>query len=371
MCSSDLQESEEVAVRLGAAGIGCQVLNAVNDQREAELVAKAGMKGAVTVSTNMAGRGTDIKLGGETGEGRDEIVALGGLYVIGTNRHESVRIDDQLRGRAGRQGDPGSSRFFVSLEDDIVRRYAILDLLPERHRTITESIEVDDRVVRHEIVRAQSIIEEQHASMRRTLRNYSRLLENQRRYRHELRRAALLYGKLPETVAERCAPRLAIWREHGLAREGTALLARLFLRELDESWAEHLAEVEEIREGIHLQRLGQRNPLMVFIEAVSQAFDRGLNETAERVVECFSRIEPSESRARYAHEIQGPSSTWTYLINDDPFPAFRLSLVSAGNPAGALVAAAVALVRVLAAPLEWIARLAGRNDSNRNPRPRP
>ena len=101
------------------------MLNAKNDAEEAAIVARAGAFGAVTISTNMAGRGTDIRLGGEREADRDRVAALGGLYVIGTNRHESRRVDLQLRGRAGRQGDPGESRFFVSLEDDLLVRYGI------------------------------------------------------------------------------------------------------------------------------------------------------------------------------------------------------------------------------------------------------
>ncbi len=111
---------------------GCRVLNAKNDELEASIIADAGAPGAITISTNMAGRGTDIKLGGADERERDRVVALGGLYVIGTNRHESLRIDRQLRGRAGRQGDPGSSRFFVSLEDPLIRRYGVDKLVSAR-----------------------------------------------------------------------------------------------------------------------------------------------------------------------------------------------------------------------------------------------
>ena len=132
--TASVGESEHLAARLAKAGIECRVLNARNDEQEAAIVAQAAMAGAVTISTNMAGRGTDIKLGGDPPDEREPVVARGGLYVIGTNRHESRRIDDQLRGRAGRQGDPGQSRFFISLEDDLMERYGIGDLLPQRYR---------------------------------------------------------------------------------------------------------------------------------------------------------------------------------------------------------------------------------------------
>jgi preprotein translocase subunit SecA len=126
---------------------------------EAHIVAGAGALGAVTISTNMAGRGTDIRLGGEDESARAAVVALGGLYVIGTNRHESRRIDLQLRGRAGRQGDPGTSRLFVSLEDDLLVRYGVDALIPAGRRPPDQEAPIESATVRREIARAQRIIE--------------------------------------------------------------------------------------------------------------------------------------------------------------------------------------------------------------------
>ncbi|UCG26486.1 MAG: accessory Sec system translocase SecA2, partial [Chloroflexota bacterium] len=128
-------ESEQLAADLRAAGVQGNVLNARRDDQEARIVAEAGALGAVTISTNMAGRGTDIRLGGHDGRDYDRVAAQGGLYVIGTNLHESRRIDDQLRGRVGRQGDPGNSRFFVSLDDDLLTRYGIADSFGPRWRS--------------------------------------------------------------------------------------------------------------------------------------------------------------------------------------------------------------------------------------------
>src|SRR4029079_11996999 len=105
------------------------ILNAKNDYQEAAVIAEAGTRGAVTISTNMAGRGTDIRLGGSDQKDREQVLALGGLLVLGTNRHESRRIDNQLRGRSGRQGDPGESRFFISVEDDLIHRHGIVELI--------------------------------------------------------------------------------------------------------------------------------------------------------------------------------------------------------------------------------------------------
>ena len=123
--TGSVEESEQLAHVLRVTGIKCSVLNAKNDEMEAVIIAGAGSPSAVTVSTNMAGRGVDIKLGGEDERGKNAVVAAGGLYVIGTLRHDSDRIDNQLIGRAGRQGDPGESRFYLSLEDDWLKRYDI------------------------------------------------------------------------------------------------------------------------------------------------------------------------------------------------------------------------------------------------------
>jgi preprotein translocase subunit SecA len=179
--TASVGESEELWAALVAAGIRGEVLNARNDEREAAIVARAGEPGAVTISTNMAGRGTDIRLGGPDETRRAEVAALGGLYVIGTNRHASLRIDQQLRGRAGRQGDPGSSRFFVSLEDPLIRRYGVEQLVSARHLPARQGPPVESRLLRTEIARAQRIVEDEGFQLRRTLFGYSEIVEKQRR----------------------------------------------------------------------------------------------------------------------------------------------------------------------------------------------
>ena len=160
-----------LARRLRDAGMPCEVLNAKNDAEEAPIVARAGALGAVTISTNMAGRGTDIRLGGRRTRAATatRVAALGGLYVIGTNRHESRRVDLQLRGRAGRQGDPGESRFFVSLEDDLLVRYGIHCSIPARYLPERSDAPIESPVVRREVARAQRIVEGQNFEIRRTL----------------------------------------------------------------------------------------------------------------------------------------------------------------------------------------------------------
>ncbi|MBW2458165.1 MAG: accessory Sec system translocase SecA2, partial [Deltaproteobacteria bacterium] len=182
--TSSVAESLHLAAQLGEAGIDCQVLNAKNDELEAQVIARAGVPGAVTVSTNMAGRGTDIRLGGEDEGERESVVACGGLYVIGTSRFESRRVDDQLRGRAGRQGDPGATRFFVSLEDDLMTRYGVAQWIPRRHRRERQDEPIDDSVVSEKIATTQRIIEGQHFDIRKTLWSYSTFVDEQRRAWH-------------------------------------------------------------------------------------------------------------------------------------------------------------------------------------------
>src|SRR5262245_19867364 len=200
--TSSVEESEMLATRLRAAGIICLVLNAKNDEAEAEIIARAGATGAVTISTNMAGRGTDIKLGGAREEEREPVVRLGGLYVIGTNRHESRRIDDQLRGRAGRQGDPGTARFFVSLEDELMTRFGIERLIPEKFRPLPQEPPIEHPVILREVDRVQRIVEGQNYEIRKTLRRYTFIVEEQRKKLQEWRMALLLGEEEPEVCAE-------------------------------------------------------------------------------------------------------------------------------------------------------------------------
>jgi preprotein translocase subunit SecA len=233
--TASVLESRELADLLEKAGASCAVLNASDDEREAEIVAGAGKFGALTISTNMAGRGTDIRLGGD-----ERVLSAGGLYVIGTNRHESRRVDDQLRGRAGRQGEPGMSRFFISLEDPLFERFGVREFLP-RGKSLS-----DPQVLR-EIDRAQSIIEGRNHTIRRTLAKYSRLVEMDRRRVRSLRDEALLEGRLPSAV-EAALP----------SPETRTAAATAYLCLMDRFWADHLLLVEEVREGVHLERYAGR-----------------------------------------------------------------------------------------------------------------
>ena len=169
-------------------GIKCNVLNAKNDEFEAEIIANTGAIGAVTVSTNMAGRGTDIKLGGKQQSERERVVKSGRLYVIGTERHERLRIDFQLRGRSARQGDPGTTRFFISMEDNLMLRYNLMELIPKKHISNRQVKPIVSEVVEKTIAHAQRIIEGQNFEIRKNLIKYSLLFEDQRKLIYKLRR---------------------------------------------------------------------------------------------------------------------------------------------------------------------------------------
>jgi preprotein translocase subunit SecA len=320
-------ESERLAAALKNAGIRCQVLNARNDEMEAKIVAEAGSLDAVTISTNMAGRGTDIRLGGVEECDRQAVVDLGGLYVIGTNRHDSRRIDNQLRGRAGRQGDPGSSRFFISLEDDLLQRYGIEELIPPEHRIPKQTEPIEDPVIGHEIARAQRIIEGQNFEIRRTLWNYSSVVEEQRKIIHQKRRKILQDGISISVIAKQASERfekLRVTVGEEVLREVERYIT---LFHIDRCWIDYLAQIDHIREGIHLFSAGGQNPLDEFHKIVAEAFQALMRRIDEEIVKTFNAAEITEDGIDMTREgLVRPTSTWTYLINDNPFGDFMKGL---------------------------------------------
>jgi preprotein translocase subunit SecA len=260
-----VEESERLSGRI--RDVLHQVLNARHEEYEAAMIARAGERGAVTISTNMAGRGTDIKL--ESG-----VAELGGLHVIGTNRHESRRIDNQLRGRAGRQGDPGSSRFFVSLQDDLFVKYG----------SDVERLEHDPESI-------QRLVEGQNLDIRQFLHKYESVIEGQRQ-KIGGRRQAILTGNAP------CSSEL----------ERLVSLATI-----DDLWSEYLAAITDLREGVQWLSYGGRQPLYEYLTAVDSLFQqletRIDEEIPKRVAEAQEQgTDPSQRGA-----------TWTYLTTDQPF----------------------------------------------------
>jgi preprotein translocase subunit SecA len=320
----DIAESERIGRRLAAAGLPHVVLNAKNDADEAAIVAEAGARGAITVSTQMAGRGTDIRLGGHDGD-RDQIAALGGLYVVGTGRHASSRLDHQLRGRSGRQGDPGSSVFFVSLEDELITSYAPDAAAP---RNVAPDGRVRDARADAVVGHAQRVADGANLEIHRNTYRYNKLIEDQRQvvlsHRDRLLRgdAALqaLAGRCPERYAELAA---------SLDADVLAGAARtIVLYHLDRGWADHLAVLADIREGIHLRALGQGpnpfgmslDPLAEFHAEAVKLFASLLDQVEERSAETFRTVAITATGADLdAAGLHRPTATWTYVVRDNPF----------------------------------------------------
>ena len=350
--TASVLESEDLAADLVREGVPCAVLNARQDAQEAHIIARAGALGAVTISTNMAGRGTDIRLGGPDEADHDRVVALGGLYVIGTNRHESLRIDQQLRGRAGRQGDPGSSRFFIALDDDLIKRYGVLSLIPKGHLPPPNAAPIDDPVVAREIARAQRIIEGQNFDIRRTLWRYSALVDDQRTIVYRWRQALLQGEADPGVFADRAADHYRALAAIAGADAVRRAEQQITIHVLDRAWADHLAFIEDVREGIHLQRYGGREPLTEFHRQIVEAFGALMEHVREEAVTLFLRAEARDGRIDLRRAgVAGSSSTWTYLVNDNPFSTFGLSLM-AGRNIGA--AATTGFIAMLYLPLTML-----------------
>jgi preprotein translocase subunit SecA len=318
--TATVKESEDLASRLRSVGIGCEVLNAKRDDLEAQIVAEAGAPGAVTISTNMAGRGTDIRLGDRDESARERVVELGGLYVIGTNRHESRRIDLQLRGRAGRQGDPGSTRFFVSLEDPLISRFGVSRLIPRKHRPRSQQTSIDHPVIHREIGRAQRIVDGENLEIRRTLTRYAQMVEEQRQQIHRRRQRVLAGADGNSFLASESPQRYRSLRETWGSQVVEEAERQITLARIDRTWREHLAHAGDLRESIHLMTVARLDPLAEFQKAIIEAWNRRWQELDGQIVETFERVQVGPGGADLEKEgLQAPSSTWTYVVSDDPF----------------------------------------------------
>ena len=346
--TASVAESEDLADELEASGVPCRVLNAKNDELEASVIADAGAPGTVTISTNMAGRGTDIRLGGEDERDRDRVIALGGLYVIGTNRHESLRIDRQLRGRAGRQGDPGSSRFFVSLEDPLISRYGVGRLISARALPSRQEEALDSPVLAHEIARVQRIIEGESLDIRRRLWEFSAVVESQRFHFQDRRQRILLGEENADLLKNRCPERWSELAESHGAESVEAIERRLTLVVIDRCWSDHLAELARIRDGIHVVGYVGKDPAAEFCREAGDAFADLSDAVDDEIATIFEGLEVGSDGVDWAAQgLTGPSSTWTYLVSDAPFGdnSMRQLASRAGFAAiGAIAAAPVLFV---------------------------
>jgi len=313
----DVAESERLAKQLGRAGVSSVVLNAKNDAEEAAIVAEAGTRGTVTVSTQMAGRGTDIRLGGAAGDD-GQIAALGGLHVIGTGRHASSRLDNQLRGRAGRQGDPGSSVFFVSMRDELVTQY-VPDAGP------ATAADADGRTLDatalETVAHAQRVAEGVNLELHRNTWRYNQLTNIQRQAVLDQRDRVLRTDAALLALARQCPDRFAALSEIASEEVLADAARQITLWHMDRAWTDHLGFLSDVREGIHLRALGRGlNPLDEFHKEALREFSGLLEGVEERSVETFETIPFTADGADLsAAGLKRPTATWTYLVQDNPF----------------------------------------------------
>ena len=348
-----IETSEELSRMLQKRGIKHEVLNAKFHEREAEIVALAGQHGAVTIATNMAGRGTDIKLD-------DEAKAAGGLKIIGTERHESRRIDNQLRGRSGRQGDPGESRFYISLEDDLMRLFGSERLMSAFNALgVPENEQIEHKMLTSAIEKAQMKIENNNFGIRKNLLEYDQVMNEQREIIYAERRRVLdgesmrdsIYKMIADVVenavdtfigddqepeewdlsglnetllpvipfepitAERLDVKNREELKHALKQEGTKLyeakeaefpnpemireLERVFLlKVIDRKWMNHIDDMEQLRQGIGLQAYGQRDPLVEYKMSGYEMFEAMTASIQEDTVRLLMHVKIEEKAER-------------------------------------------------------------------------
>ena len=348
-----IETSEELSRMLQKRGIQHEVLNAKFHEREAEIVALAGRHGAVTIATNMAGRGTDIKLD-------DEAKAAGGLKIIGTERHESRRIDNQLRGRAGRQGDPGESRFYISLEDDLMRLFGSERLMDVFNALgVPENEQIEHKMLTSAIEKAQMKIENNNFGIRKNLLEYDQVMNEQREIIYAERRRVLdgesmrdsIYKMISDVVentvdtfigddqdpqewdlsglnetllpiipfemitVERIGCKNKAELKHALKQEGTKLyeakeaefpnpemireLERVFLlKVIDRKWMNHIDDMEQLRQGIGLQAYGQPDPLVEYKMGGDEMFEAMTAGFQEETVRLLMHVKIAEKAER-------------------------------------------------------------------------
>jgi preprotein translocase subunit SecA len=292
-----IEKNEAISKYLEREGVPHSVLNAKNHEKEGEIIANAGLRGAVTIATNMAGRGVDIKLGGPsaTEAEKEEIISLGGLFVIGTERHEARRIDNQLRGRSGRQGDKGETQFFVSLEDDLMRVFGSENIKNMMGRFgIPEDEPIESRLVSRALEGAQEKIEGFHFDTRKHTLQYDDVLNQQRTSVYKKRRR-ILFGDdkiVGEVFAELTAlkPELATHiqeKESQYSKEAIHHIFRIMmLQVIDTLWMGHLDQMEHLRNTVNLRAYGQRDPLVEYKKEGLRMF-RNLEATLKSELTTF------------------------------------------------------------------------------------
>ena len=284
-----IEKNEAISKYLEREGVPHAVLNAKNHEKEGEIIADAGKKGAVTIATNMAGRGVDIKLGGPTAteNQREDVLSYGGLFVIGTERHEARRIDNQLRGRSGRQGDVGETQFYVSLEDDLMRVFGSSKIKTMMGRFgIPEDEPIESKLVSRALEGAQEKIEGFHFDTRKHTLQYDDVLNQQRTSIYSKRRKILFEdeGIVDEVLAELVAQKpeleeVLTKKKEQYSKDAVYHIFRIMMLQIiDTLWMEHLDAMEHLRNSVNLRAYGQRDPLVEYKKEGLRAF-RALEAT--------------------------------------------------------------------------------------------
>jgi preprotein translocase subunit SecA len=336
-----IEKNEKLSSALKNAKVPHEVLNAKNNEREAAIVARAGEKGAVTLATNIAGRGTDIVLG-------EGVAKLGGLFVLGSERHESRRIDNQLRGRAGRQGDPGATQFYVSCEDDLMRIYGgdRIAAIMERLK-VDENTPIESRMISKSLESAQKKVEGFNFDTRKNVVQYDDVMNRHRRAIYAMRseilraedispRVKKLIGeevewlanhpestsenyetilkeifpfddktldKLFDTAADKFqaelnkeAGKLYQSQEKAFEADTMRKVERdVYLQVLDNLWMQHLENMDHLREGIHWISVGQRDPLVEYRRQSQKLFDEMQEELRHEIIRTVMHVQPVDS----------------------------------------------------------------------------
>lgn len=323
--TQDVAESEQLAAALRELDIEGNVLNAKNDAEEATIIAEAGDIGRVTVSTQMAGRGTDIKLGGADEKDHDAVVDLGGLAVIGTARHRTARLDNQLRGRAGRQGDPGLSVFFVSLEDDMV---AVGGAGEEVTARPEPDGRIDSKRINDWIEHCQRVTEGQLLEIHAQTWKYNKLLADQREIIDERRKNLLDTDQAWQELSER-SPKRAVELEAAVDHDVLVQAAReIMLYHLDFGWSEHLALMDDVRESIHLRAIARETPIDEYHRIAVREFKDLAQRAVDEAVGTFDSVLIDAEGAHLEDSgLARPSATWTYMVSDNPLSGSGNSLI--------------------------------------------
>ncbi|MCX6760680.1 MAG: preprotein translocase subunit SecA [Candidatus Nealsonbacteria bacterium] len=336
--TTSIEKNEYLGKLLDREGMAHQILNAKHHEREGEIIAQAGKKGQITIATNMAGRGVDIILGGNPPDKEEaEIVKqAGGLHIIGTERHEARRIDNQLRGRAGRQGDPGSSQFFVSLEDDLMRIFG-----GDRIKSLMEALKlpedqpIEAGLVSGAIESAQSKIEGMNFDLRKHVLEYDDVMNKHREVIYRKRREILEKSQISDRNDQNGLRYyiLEVIKKAGLKEEdydkkekevGEEKMRQVekivSLRVLDAFWMEHLENMEHLRDSVRLRAYGQRDPLVEYKTEGHKMFQKLLGTIELSIAEMILKVSVTDEPPRASNQQQSVLKSKNNVGRNDPCP---------------------------------------------------